>query len=584
MKTLDAILGLPAKTLAAVGQASGRTLGVAGSLLGNVVGGFLAGVQWARTSVGGTYHDAARRDATTADWRARLRSADQTLLGELDTMLARSRQAVANDGWAASAQGGYARHVVGGGITARTAAKHPTTGEQLESFNAQVDRLWEERVWTPRLIDAEEVKTGPEKQRLWMNELFAAGGVFVLADYLPEPGATRLLQQEIEYEQRDEVTTQFDGRAVRGGVEVGDRGQPLAYHLFTAGHPLETFATKPQRFEAGRVDHVFRQDRVLQRVGAPWMRPVLARLRQLAMYEQYTMLQARGRAANVGFIKQQPGSGPAQIPSVVARQLGTAPAAGGENAEQLEVQIAPGVWTVLKPGQEPFLPNPATPDSMYPPFVLEHLKGISAGTGLDFTTVCRWYADGNFSSQRQAKLDLMAEIDFIGDVLFVHKICRRDRQRWLDLIVGEGRVSASGYRESDAWRAAYATVNWQGPPRLSIDEIKDEAAWDLRIKAGRASPQEYCNAHGKTIEQVLSEIKEFRDLAARHRCGDLVDRWLGTFVAATPKAGMAPDDPTIPRDAPPDAGDLSQLIVRQHVLQGLLDNGDNGPNGNGRHR
>ncbi len=572
-------------TIAALQHAPGRLLATTGSLAGNLIGGFLGGIEAARQgSLAGAYHEAARKDSTTSDWRVSLTSADQSLLGELDTMLARSRHAVVNDGWAASSQSAYDRYVVGAGITARSAARNPIDEKVglLRSFNTQTDRLWEERCLTPELLDAEGTKIMAEKQRVWMNELFTAGGLFVLAQYSPHPDAVRLLLQEIEYEQRDTIRMEHDGHPVRGGIELGDRHQPLAYWLHTAKHPLDDYATDSKRYEASQVHHLYRQDRIRQRIGAPWMRPVLARLRQLAMYERYTMLQARTRAAYPGFIKQAVNSGPAKLPDAVARQFGVAPAAdaGSEQSNELRINLAPGVMPILDPGQEPFFPTPSTPDTMYPPFVTEHLKGISAGAGLDFATVSRWYADANFSAQRQGRLDIFAEIDYIQDVLFIQKICRADRNQWMTLNVLEGRLQAPHYLESAVWRTAYQATNWQGPPRNSIDEIKDEAAWDLKIKSGRASPQEYCNAHGKSLEEVLAEIKEFRQMAVNEGLGDVVDNWFGSFVQRKPKAGMKPDDPTAGDDDPAatgataGSGGLGELIVRKHILQGLLDDGD----------
>jgi capsid protein len=306
------------------------------------------------------------------------------------------------------------------------------------------------------------------------------------------------------------------------------------------------------------------------------MRPVLASLRQLAMYQVYSMIQARTRAAFPGFIKQGI-SGLERTPAVVARQLSAAGARPSDaDGAELRFDLVPGVMPVLKAGQEPFFPTPGTPDTMYPPFVLEHLKGISAGTGLDFTTVCRWYADGNFSSQRQAKLDIWAEIDWIQDVLFVHKSLRRVRAKWMEINVAEGRLPATGFATSPRWRAAYLMTNWQGPPRSSIDEIKDEAAWDMRIKSGRASPQEYANEHGKSVEQVLSEIEEFRQLATDHNVADMVDRWLLGQTRNAPNAGKAPANPAERADGEDGgngdgSGDLAGLIARRAVLSALLD-------------
>jgi lambda family phage portal protein len=555
-------------------RSPGWLLSSLGGLAGRLVGGFLSSISGGFSGgYWGAYHDAARRDSTTADWRARLSSADAAIVEDLDVMLARSRLEIANNGYAASIQGGYRRYVVGGGITARSAARHPETGEMLKTYNAQLDAIWEEWFWESALCDGEATKTMPEKQQLWMNELVGAGGVFVLRNYLPAADGVGLALQEIEYEQRDTVTSEYQGRAVRGGVETDVYGRPVAYHLYEAGHPLDDLGTKATRVEASRCCHVYRQDRVRQRIGAPWMRPVLARLRQLAMYEAYTMIQARTRAAYPGFIKQQAGSVP-MTPAVVARQFSASQAAGAaaiSDAGELRINIAPGVIPVLKPGQEPYFPTPSVPDSMFPAFVLDQLKGISAGCGLDIATVARWYADGNFSSQRQGKLDIWAEVDWIQDLLFVHKIMRRVRRQVIEIAIAEGRLAATGYRESDRWRRAYLMTNWQGPPKQSVDEIKDEAAWDMRFKSLRASPMEYCNERGKDPRDVLSEWREFVEMARDdYGLGDLLQRYFGTDVANRPREGQRP--PGAPGgDDGGDGGGMSGLVARQAVLQSLLE-------------
>ena len=63
----------------------------------------------------------------------------------------------------------------------------------------------------------------------------------------------------------------------------------------------------------------------------------------------------------------------------------------------------------------------------------------------------------------------------------------------------------------------------------------------MKIRGGRASPQEYCNQHGKGLEQVLSEIAEFREMMQAKGLGDVADAWLVSRSANTPKSGMRPD-------------------------------------------
>ena len=198
----------------------GRGLAALADGLGRAAGGVLARVQreareqlaasgkidrtWtARSSDAGRAYEAATQNRANADWRAGLTSSTLAIIEGLDVMLARSRWLVRNDGYAASAQGGYRRKVVGGGITARASARHPDTGEMLKGYNAQHDLLWNAWAMDPLLCDVEQTKCLYEKQALWMDELFAAGGLLIRPVYTPRTDAVGLALQELEYEQLD---------------------------------------------------------------------------------------------------------------------------------------------------------------------------------------------------------------------------------------------------------------------------------------------------------------------------------------------------------------------------------------------
>ena len=548
---------LARQTGAVVGRVAGAALTVGPAVVGGMVGTLAASVMkgyQGRWAVGGAYHDAARIDDTNRDWRAHLASADQTILDELDTMVARSRHLIANDGYAASAQGAWRRKVVGGGITARSAARNPDTGEMLLEYNAALDTAWDAWAWEPTLCDAEDTKSLYEKQAVWMNELFAAGGVFLKINYVPSPLGVGLMIQEIEYEQADETILEFQGRPVRRGIEIGDRGQPVAYHLFTTGHPLENPGLKSTRVLAGEIVHLFRQDRVRQHSGAPWMRPVLMRLRNLAMYDRYTMIQARTRAAFAGVVTKTAATPTALgTPAVIAKMMGAAasPAVVAEDdPTEIKINIWPGILPVLPVGADFKTPANNTPDSMYPPFVAEQLRGISAATGLDLPTVQRWYADGNFNTQRKADNEVQAETDAVQDLLFVQKALRRIRREFVRIAALENHVAAPGLWKNPRWTEAYLKTNWQGPPRIPIDEIKAAAARKMNMGMLQASPQDFFNEQGKDPRQVVSEIAEFIEMCVTDYKlpRDLVIQCLlgqSSGKPGQPRAGMMPDDPSV---------------------------------------
>jgi hypothetical protein len=190
---------------------------------------------------------------------------------------------------------------------------------------------------------------------------------------------------------------------------------------------------------------------------------------------------------------------------------------------------------------------------------------------------------------------------------FINGALRGIRELWTEIAVGERKLNAPRYAEA-RWKAAYLTTNWQGPPVRSVDEIKDQAAWDMKYRSLRGTPQEYCNQQGRDIRDLLSEWQEFFAMAEEYDLGDVLDKFFGSPTPNAPKAGMQPDGTGADGD-PGDAGGargnggnggnsgtgnqepgtrnngdggLSRMIVREQVLASLL-GGDHGGNGDGRH-
>ena len=583
--------GLAVRAAEAVGAFLGRMSAEAdrrrGESLAQRPTGRLDHTWSARNSATGRAYDAATQDRTNADWKTGLTSATLAIIEGLDTMLARSRWLVRNDGYAASAQGGYRRKVVGGGITARSAGRHPDTGEMLKGHNAALDALWNYWALEPLLCDQEQTKCLYEKQAVWMDELFVAGGLLLRPVYTPRKDAIGLAIQEIEYEQLNRDLTSYEGRAVYNGIETDQYGAPVAYHVYAAAHPLEETPSAPVRLPANECWHLFRKSRVRQRIGVPFTAPVMTAVRNLAVYDRYMVSKGRTEAAYHGFIEEQPDSGSA-MDNIRQSIGGRVPEGESDDGQNLRTRVEEGLFPILRNGRKVSFPQPGTPNSMYPPFVAEQLKRISAGTGLDLPTVARWYADGNFNTQRKASLEIEAEVEAIQDLQFINGVLRRVREMFVSIAVMEKKLLAAGFAASARWRAAYLTTNWQGPPVKSVDPIKDEAAWDLKFLSLRGTPQDYFNERGTSLEEVFEAWQEAFDAAGeRPAVLPLLKQFFMGGAANTPKAGMRPDG-TNPDGDPADAdpgsrvgrGGLAARLARKAVLASLMGEGEGG---NGKH-
>ena len=153
------------------------------------------------------------------------------------------------------------------------------------------------------------------------------------------------------------------------------------------------------------------------------------------------------------------------------------------------------------------------------------------------------------------------------------------------------RLRKTAPMTSARWKAAYLLTNWQGPARKVIDEIKDQAAWDMKFKSLRGTPQQYFNERGVDPRDVLSEWKEYFELLDEYGLTGRIDAMFFKAAPNAPKAGMAPDGTGTDADpaasdpnATPD--DPAELLARREVIAALIgdEGGSNGHGGNGHGR
>ncbi|GAH34824.1 unnamed protein product, partial [marine sediment metagenome] len=168
---------------------------------------------------------AAEKTRLLKDWPSKTKSADEAILPDSATLNARARQAVRDDWSARSAVDGFKRHVVGTGISACSAATDPVTGEDLAEYNEAADWLWYRWNRSARLVDVEGRKNLLGFQRLVAQELMAVGEALVVLAYQPRDAEVGLVLQAVEPEQLDSCLTEYQGREVRGGVEIDGYGR-----------------------------------------------------------------------------------------------------------------------------------------------------------------------------------------------------------------------------------------------------------------------------------------------------------------------------------------------------------------------
>lgn len=475
-------------------------------------------------------HDAADRRRTVYDWSTTPYSADGALLPEKRAIDARARAAKRNHWAARSAVDAYRRQVVGMGITARSAARDPSTNALLTAWNRLVDRKWDQWANSPQDCDIEGRKTFYECQGLTIEEFATVGESLTVINTL-DGFKLQLLESE-QLADDAPIRAENSENEIRGGVEINQHGRPVAYWLYPAAHPLDGGREKPVRIVASRVIHFFRQERPRQTRGITRFLSVLRDMHHLQAYEDFQMIRARLEACIGAAIRRN------------SNQLGQ-PFQGlhgplGETGEDVhgnnELNFEPGmIWDLGTDGELQMVDSKA-PGVFYDSFVNHKIKNISAGLGLDSSTVSRDYGGANFSSQREGHLERDREFDPLQKLL-ISLWCDPIRRAWLNWMITAGHLPdppVFNFFDPLYHDSHFALTDWQPQPKEWIDPSNQAAATKMALEQRLTSPQRECNRLGVSLSDIIEDFREAQTMA------DAAGVTL-PFAAESPKA--SPEEP-----------------------------------------
>ncbi|SHF46665.1 phage portal protein, lambda family [Ruegeria intermedia] len=399
-------------------------------------------------------------------------------------LLARSRELVVTNGYAANACEAYAANLVGDGIK-------PSSLIEDGELRDRVQRLW--LAWTDQ-ADADGLTDFYGLQAMIAREMFVAGECFVrirprrAEDGLLVPMQLQLLQSEMLPFEKTE--TAANGNRIRCGIEFDRIGRRVAYH-FRRRHPGDStdhgeVIPATTRVPAEDVLHIYRAIDAGQIRGLPHVAPAMVRLFLLDQYDDAELDRKKTAAMFAGFVTK---NAPEETLMGEIEDEGT-----GIGIASLE----PGTLQVLLPGEDIKFSSPADVGGGYEAFQYRTLLAISASLGLPYHLVTGDVRQANYSSLRAELVEFRRRIGQLQHGVMAHQFCRPVWQRWLET------AALSGALDLPDIRAARA-VHWI-PPRWDwVDPLKDIQAQLLGINAGLMSRRKAVEATGYDIEEIDRE-------------------------------------------------------------------------------
>lgn len=444
----------------------------------------------ARELLSRAYEGASKRDG----WRPRRpgASANADHSADAATLRIRSRALVQNVPYIAQGLRGLVANIVGTGITPNWSGKGAS----------QLNAAW-----------AEWVKQADADGRLDYYGLQAAayrameqdGEVLIrLRPRRPSDGLAVPLQlQLLEIDWLDSYRTgkaEGSSNTIVNGIEYTPLGKVAGYYLFDQ-HPGEIVSTMRSRstshfVPADSIIHLYTPDRPGQGRGFPRAAPVIARVRDLQLYEdaeqQRKNLESRLSVLASGDLAQMAVPAASHEDAANSSEPRNLGALTSGNIMQIPTGLS---MTVVEPKAVPG----------YTDYVKWQLHLISAGWGVPYEMMTGDMKEVNFSSARVRNLDFRREAEMTQWLVLIPKLCDRVCRAFADAAVLGGVVSEPNYKVEHA-TPKWDYVNPQQEVRADLEEIS----------GGLSSISEKLRRRGYKPEAVFkelaSDIKKLKEL------------------------------------------------------------------------
>jgi lambda family phage portal protein len=393
-------------------------------------------------------------------------------------------------------------NVIGTGIRPQCRVDKDSLGiseKSADNFQRKAERIW--KLWTP-YADAGERMDFYEIQQLVDRQILENGEAIIVPLMLKQKGRPySLALQLIESDRLDTPIGKRGDKAIRSGVRIGEKGEPLSYfikktHPGDIRHRLTEDANQYTEIQArssmGRknIFHLYYVLRSGQTRGVPFFAPVLTYFKDLAEYAEAELVAARIAACFSLFITSESSMDVAVNSAYEKNQ-------SGQMIESLE----PGMIKHLMPGESITSFNPQRPSATFEPFVDRILRAISAALGLPYELVAKDFSKTNYSSARAALLEARRYFKVRQEWL-AQKLCQPVWEMLLEEAYLRGELKANNFYDK---RLDWVRARWIAPGWSWVDPLKEVKASKEAITGNISSLADEAAGQGKDWEEILEQ-------------------------------------------------------------------------------
>jgi lambda family phage portal protein len=436
----------------------------------------------------------------TNDWITSTLSADRSIRGDFRLLRERGRSLVRDNAYAARFVEMWSENVIGpDGIKLQATVKDQRTGKLDKETNKALETAWADFCMPENAsVDGLHSLTDMAALAVEMRKQDGEALIRIWEGFDNAHGfSLQILDADVLDHTFDRPRTKNQNE-IRMGVERDEWGRAVAYWLWTV-HPYDyqTGVVKERvRVAAKEIIHLYRVKRPGQTRGITAFAPVMADINMIGGYQEAELVAARGAAANMGLIIDDP----------EAEGDGIDPDTPGTIPEEAE----PGAFHRLPPGTKLQQYSPEHPVSAFGAFVSAILRSISSGLGVSYSALTGDLTNANYGSLRDGSLKerdaYKKEQNWIAVQLY-----RRVYLRWMKFAILAG-VLKPPTRNA----ALYTSHNWLARGWPWIDPQKDIAAAGLEVAYGFNTRTTICAANGRDFETNVETLAHEEDLADQH--------------------------------------------------------------------
>lgn len=485
-------------------------------------------------AIGGAYEGASRIERETATWHAPVFSPDREINRDKETLDARGRDLVRNDGYMMGAQAVHKDSIVGAQfiLNARPAFSvlglDETWSEEFQNEVEALFTLWAES--PENWPDASGRNTLTGLVRLALGGFMVSGEIVATAEWkrsVSRPFSTCV--QMIHPDRLCNPDDRDDTDSLRRGVEIDRFGEPTGYWFRQAHRNDWHMGDKPWRWKFvparkpwGRpqVLHVIEQMNPGQTRGIAEMVAALKEMRMTKRFDEITLQNAVINASYAATIESE-------LPREAAYELigaGAGTAESGSmsyfnnylNAVAAYLSTSPNVAIDgakiphLPPGSKLSLNPVGKGNNVGSDFHTRLLQHTAAALGLSYEQFTRDYSRTNYSSARASMAETWKYMQS-RKRLVADRFASSIYSLWLEEAINNGLITsmpknAPSMYENPLFRAAYTRCDWIGASRGQIDELKETQAAVLRVRAGLSTLEHEMAMLGKDYRVVLRQL------------------------------------------------------------------------------